>query len=431
MIVNSKTLLVSSFISIAAFAQGSLTPPSGPAPSMKTLGQIEPRTVIEKLPFKISAPGSYYVGTNLFVPGSQAGITVDADNVSLDLSGFVISGTDTSLAGISVASGRTGVSIRNGAITSVSVGIAAASATHLQVDSIRVSKCGDGGISVGADSLVSNCTASENSSSGIVVGLNSTVVNCQAAANAGNGIEAGQKCTVRESSAARNDFSGISVGDYSKVIGVTSTDNSGFGINGGTGVHITDCTANANRGHGINSGNISSITRANASWNGQNGINLIDGSTLIDCSVTGNAFIGIFTGNNAHVAGCKGDSNGAGGIAVARGSTVRDCSVQKNGNDGISVTDQCVVSRNNATLNANLKTASGIHVRGTDNVIQENTVTSNDRGLTIEVEGNFIVKNTATNNSLNFFTVGDQMMGPVVTTFDGADTIHPMSNFIY
>jgi hypothetical protein len=45
-------------------AQGSLTPPGAPAPAMKTLAQIEPRTPIASAPFTISAPGSYYLTTH-------------------------------------------------------------------------------------------------------------------------------------------------------------------------------------------------------------------------------------------------------------------------------------------------------------------------------------------------------------------------------
>jgi hypothetical protein len=209
---------------------------------------------------KSAHPGRITSRQNLVIPANQQGISIDANNVSLDLSGFLISGTDGSLNAIAVASGQTDITIRNGSITLADAGIAAASATHLRVDSIHVSRC-NAGINVGTDSIVSNSTASENGSSGIVVGLNSTVANCQASANSANGIEAGQKCTVRDSSAARNDFSGVSVGDYSKVIGVTSTDNSGFGINGSVGVHIVDCTATRTRATGSAQG-ISPRSRA-------------------------------------------------------------------------------------------------------------------------------------------------------------------------
>jgi hypothetical protein len=56
----------------ALLAQGSLTPPGAPAPTMKTLAQIEPRTPIAAAPFTISAPGSYYLTTNLTVSGGTA-----------------------------------------------------------------------------------------------------------------------------------------------------------------------------------------------------------------------------------------------------------------------------------------------------------------------------------------------------------------------
>jgi len=42
------------------FAQGPLTPPGAPAPTMKTLAQIETRTPISSAPFTISQSGSYY-----------------------------------------------------------------------------------------------------------------------------------------------------------------------------------------------------------------------------------------------------------------------------------------------------------------------------------------------------------------------------------
>ena len=82
---------VSSFLLLpSALPQGSLTPPGAPAPTMKTLNQIEPRTPISSLPFTISSSGSYYVTGNLGITG-QNGITINQDNVTLDLGGFTLS----------------------------------------------------------------------------------------------------------------------------------------------------------------------------------------------------------------------------------------------------------------------------------------------------------------------------------------------------
>jgi hypothetical protein len=79
---------------LTTFAQGSLTPPGGPAPTMKSLAQIEPRTPIASAPFTISAPGSYYLTTNLAITSGNA-VTINASHVTLDLNGFTISSSDT------------------------------------------------------------------------------------------------------------------------------------------------------------------------------------------------------------------------------------------------------------------------------------------------------------------------------------------------
>jgi hypothetical protein len=53
---SALALLASCILNPASLsAQGSLTPPGAPAPTMKTLTQIEPRTPISSLPFTISA----------------------------------------------------------------------------------------------------------------------------------------------------------------------------------------------------------------------------------------------------------------------------------------------------------------------------------------------------------------------------------------
>ena len=65
------------------FSQGALTPPGAPAPTMKTLAQIEPRMPISSLTYIISAPGSYYLTTNLTcIGGSANGINISSSDVT-------------------------------------------------------------------------------------------------------------------------------------------------------------------------------------------------------------------------------------------------------------------------------------------------------------------------------------------------------------
>lgn len=159
-------------------AQGSLTPPGAPAPMMKTLAQIEPRTAITNTAglVTISQPGSYYLTGNLTVSTGD-GIDINTNGVTLDLNGFTISSTAASANsyGIYMPGGNTDVTIFNGHIKSgvtnnagtyagsgfnggiVAVG---SSLSNIRVSGVSVSGCLGYGISVGTanSSVVESCT---------------------------------------------------------------------------------------------------------------------------------------------------------------------------------------------------------------------------------------------------------------------------------
>jgi len=86
------------FITFTALAQGSLTPPGAPAPTMKSLAQVGPRPPISSAPFTLAQPGSYYLMANLNVTAGNAN-AINSNNVSLDLGGFTISSMETSPTG--------------------------------------------------------------------------------------------------------------------------------------------------------------------------------------------------------------------------------------------------------------------------------------------------------------------------------------------
>lgn len=174
----------------AALAQGPLAPPGAPAPTMKTLDQVEARTPIETLPYTISTSGSYYFTKNLqFTAASGNAITITTNNVTLDLNGFTLSSTSgvTGIA-ISVNDDLNNIAIKNGKIagnTTVTItGTApdqtwatskagfdygiyanAPSSRNMTVDQIQVSGCRNDGIYAYYGS-VATCAAQSNNTSG-------------------------------------------------------------------------------------------------------------------------------------------------------------------------------------------------------------------------------------------------------------------------
>jgi hypothetical protein len=78
---------------------GPLDPPGSPA---STDGVREPGTAISAIPFTITQPGRYYLTRNLTdTPDDVAnGVTIQADNVTLDLHGFTLTGGASSIDGV-------------------------------------------------------------------------------------------------------------------------------------------------------------------------------------------------------------------------------------------------------------------------------------------------------------------------------------------
>jgi hypothetical protein len=152
-------------------------------------GQIEigPTT---SFPIVINQPGSYLLTADLTVSSvSVNAIEIQSDNVTLDLGGHSITGSNA-MSGV-VAVNHTSIAIRNGAVASFVNGLWLSVYTYsnaFAVQGIRVTGC-QTGIHAAA-CLISNVLASGNSVYGVQCYV-CAITDSQAVGNAGSGFSLG------------------------------------------------------------------------------------------------------------------------------------------------------------------------------------------------------------------------------------------------
>jgi parallel beta-helix repeat protein len=444
-------LLTLHIFSNSVFAQGPLVPPGPPGPTMKTLDQIEPRQPIGVLPFEITTPGAYYVTGNLKGVSAKDGITISADNVTIDLSGFSLTGGADTLAAIKVSASFQGITVTHGSIIGWQKGIAATTAARARFENLSISSCtgnglesgaattiiqcdvsgtGGDGVNVGASSAIRESTAARATGNGIVVGINSVVGRCNVISNT-VGIVTSHFGVVESCQAFFNRGAGIAGLNGCRYTDCTAGGNSAGGITAGDQTQLNNCAAVNNAGNGVLTANMSQLEGVKSSGNSGSGIVLGIDCSAHACSVSNNGAVGINANQAAHLSDCKAGGNAGVGLNVAAGSTVQNCSALRNRSDGIRVSDECTVSGNTVTGNFNARDAAGIHTTGTDNCIKDNNVVSNDRGLTAESSGNTFIRNTVSNNTLNYSFADVQVNAPVMDSQKIETATNPFSNLTF
>jgi parallel beta-helix repeat protein len=184
-------------------------------------------TVIKSLPYTITSPGFYYLIQELTHDGTA--ITVNADNVTIDLMGFSLIGSGSG-NGISM-SGRSNVEVRNGTIKGFYYGIREDSTDgrHHRVINVRLEGNSMGIFLDSRGNFIKDCSAFENGD-GIYVSSLSTVTGNTSNYNDYWGIFAGWSCTVTGNTVCLNDGTGLYAGRYSTIVGNTASSNNYYGI---------------------------------------------------------------------------------------------------------------------------------------------------------------------------------------------------------
>jgi hypothetical protein len=189
-----------------------------------------PGTRITGVPFTINSPGFYYLSGNLAYNGSGNAITVNADDVTIDLMGFRLAngGAVGSTVGIDMI-GRANVEIRNGTVQGFAIGVFEESGgTKHRAINIRAINNGTGIRFGGNNHLIENCNGSNNSTYGLYV-ESGIIADCVASNNE-YGITMLRPGSILGNMANNNTYNNFVLGDGSAT-SILVDRNSAFGLN--------------------------------------------------------------------------------------------------------------------------------------------------------------------------------------------------------
>jgi parallel beta-helix repeat protein len=298
-------------------AQGSLTPPGVPTPTMKTLAELEPRIAINATNtpgdatsvFRITQPGSYYLISNIAGDSGRHGIAIAIGGVTLDLNGFDLLGAGGTGAfdGVYSTGNLESIAVVNGTVRNWAgngVNLTTNFTENCRVDGIIAVGNKGIGINGGGGCTVTNCLAYFNFGAGISAATGSIVSKCTARANQGSGIVVTQAGIVSDCTVSSNILDGIQADSANVIRGNACSSNASAG--NGAGIHVigsrnriegNHCTSG---GLGIDVGAAGNIIVKNTCSGNTTNWNVVAGNALApiiqastnDALVNGNFYVG-------------------------------------------------------------------------------------------------------------------------------------------
>lgn len=373
-------------IHTASFGQGVLTPTGTPAPVMKSLAQIEPRTPISSAPFTITNPGSYYLTTNL--TSATNAIVILTNGVTLDLAGWTIfssapvassGGTAILLSGgfsdITIANGH----IRGGVTNNAGIyggggfnGIyfSGNQPVNVLVSRVSVRGCFNYGIflGVGEATVAESCTARSVGGYGIVASTvkNSVATDCGLSAIGGNQVSDCRGESSGGGSGVSASTANNCYGSSSSSSGVsTTTANNCYGSSSGNGHGVSAITANNCFGTSSSGTGVFATTANNCRGSSSSGTGVSAVDTATSCSGTSTSGIGLSADTALN---CLGSTSTSTGISASAAQNCYGSSSSTGTGLAATMASFCVGSRLSGTA-ISATVATGCYAIAGTNII--------------------------------------------------------------
>lgn len=403
------TLAALTLSPVALFAQGVLAPAGSPAPSMKTLTQIEPRTPVSSLSgdatsvYVIDQPGSYYLTGHIDGVAGKNGIKINARNVTLDLSGFTLRGVDGSLDAIRLTSSSGAVVIQNGIIQSWGgSGINGPACYGSQVRNLTINAMqGGAGVVLGYQSLADNVSTESTKVAGILLGANSAATHCVVGS-------VGPLDTPYDDYVSGITADTVTACTVSNLIGLPTSD----GVYAISAKTVENCTVRSVSANGASNGSGISAHVVRGSQ-----VELVNGAADQTSGIVG------VTVHDSFVVDVSGP-NSAGIRAFGYGLHAHHNRLVR---CGIVTGPGARVVENSITLNPG--SGTGILAESSSSVIDGNHVVGGNTGIWVTTANNRVVRNFVSASTTKYSIAAGNQAPAAIVTADDITTASPWANF--